>query len=89
MPSQSPIAPRYAALKQRNFVLLWVGLIVSNVGTWIQEVAGAFYGFASVAFVDAQTGWAVGHGGTILRHIGTYPTRAFLPLLNKGISGGW
>ena len=31
--------PRYAALQHRNFVLLWSGLIVSNVGTWIQDVA--------------------------------------------------
>ncbi len=32
-------APRYAALQHRNFVLLWSGLIVSNIGTWIQNVA--------------------------------------------------
>lgn len=31
--------PRYAALQHRNFVLLWSGLIVSNVGTWVQDVA--------------------------------------------------
>ncbi|MDE3089416.1 MAG: MFS transporter [Chloroflexota bacterium] len=30
---------RFAALQHRNFVLLWVGLIVSNVGTWMQNVA--------------------------------------------------
>lgn len=32
-------APRFAALQHRNFVLLWAGLIVSNTGTWMQNVA--------------------------------------------------
>jgi len=32
-------APRFAALQHRNFTLLWSGLIVSNVGTWMQNVA--------------------------------------------------
>ena len=31
--------PRFAALQHRNFTLLWVGLIVSNTGTWMQNVA--------------------------------------------------
>jgi MFS family permease len=31
--------PRFAALQHRNFSLLWSGLIVSNVGTWMQNVA--------------------------------------------------
>jgi MFS family permease len=35
-PSQ---VPRFAALRHRNFALLWSGLIVSNVGTWMQNVA--------------------------------------------------
>jgi MFS family permease len=29
---------RFAALRHRNFTLLWAGLIVSNVGTWMQNV---------------------------------------------------
>ena len=29
---------RFAALQNRNFTLLWSGLIVSNVGTWMQNV---------------------------------------------------
>ncbi|HKY84012.1 MAG TPA: MFS transporter [Anaerolineales bacterium] len=29
---------RFAALHHRNFALLWVGLLVSNVGTWMQNV---------------------------------------------------
>lgn len=30
---------RFAALHYRNFTLLWSGMIVSNVGTWMQNVA--------------------------------------------------
>jgi len=36
--TSAPI-PRFVALKHRNFSLLWSGLIVSNVGTWMQNVA--------------------------------------------------
>lgn len=32
-------AARFPALQSRNFFLLWAGLIVSNVGTWMQNVA--------------------------------------------------
>jgi MFS family permease len=36
-----PTAPgaRFAALHNRNFALLWSGLLVSNAGTWMQNVA--------------------------------------------------
>ena len=30
---------RFAALRYRNFALLWSGLIASNIGTWMQNVA--------------------------------------------------
>ncbi len=33
---------RYAALHYRNFTLLWSGLIVSNMGTWMQNVANGW-----------------------------------------------
>src|SRR5512140_1696474 len=33
---------RYAALSYRNFKLLWSGLIVSNMGTWMQNVANGW-----------------------------------------------
>lgn len=33
---------RYAALGYRNFTLLWAGLIVSNMGTWMQNVANGW-----------------------------------------------
>jgi MFS family permease len=29
---------RFAALRHRNFALLWSGVIVSNIGTWMQNV---------------------------------------------------
>jgi len=29
---------RFAALRHRNFSLLWAGVIVSNIGTWMQNV---------------------------------------------------
>jgi MFS family permease len=32
-------SPRFAALKHRNFRYFWLGLIVSNIGTWMQNVA--------------------------------------------------
>ncbi|HMB22782.1 MAG: MFS transporter [Chloroflexota bacterium] len=33
---------RFAALTYRNFRLLWSGLIVSNMGTWMQNVANSW-----------------------------------------------
>ncbi len=33
---------RYAALGYRNFRLIWSGLIVSNMGTWMQNVANGW-----------------------------------------------
>ncbi len=39
MPELTVQPPRFAALQHRNFTLLWGGLIVSNVGTWMQNVA--------------------------------------------------
>lgn len=32
-------APRFASLRHHNFKVLWAGLIVSNTGTWMQNVA--------------------------------------------------
>ena len=39
MTSESIPIPRFASLQHRNFRLLWAGLIVSNTGTWMQNVA--------------------------------------------------
>ena len=33
---------RFAALSYRNFRLIWSGLIVSNIGTWMQNVANGW-----------------------------------------------
>src|SRR5512146_408883 len=38
MNTTTPGSTRFAALRYRNFTLLWTGLIVSNVGTWMQNV---------------------------------------------------
>jgi MFS family permease len=38
MNTPMPSSTRFAALQHRNFTLLWAGLIVSNVGTWMQNV---------------------------------------------------
>lgn len=35
----SPERVRYPALRHRNFALIWSGLLVSNMGTWMQTVA--------------------------------------------------
>jgi MFS family permease len=37
--STTPPAGRLAALRYRNFRLFWVGLLVSNTGTWMQMTA--------------------------------------------------
>jgi MFS family permease len=42
MDSTEPYQKRYAALRSRNFTLIWSGLIVSNVGTWMQNVANGW-----------------------------------------------
>ncbi len=42
MTTTQPAAQRFAALRSRNFTLLFTGLIVSNVGTWMQNVAGGW-----------------------------------------------
>lgn len=34
----APSVARFAALQYRNFRLIWMGQIVSNVGTWMQGV---------------------------------------------------
>src|SRR5512146_2457382 len=39
MQSTTSDTAHFAALHYRNFTLLWSGLIVSNVGTWMQNVA--------------------------------------------------
>jgi len=35
----SQAGTRYPALRHRNFTLIWSGLLISNMGTWMQNVA--------------------------------------------------
>ena len=42
MATRPATAARFAALRSRNFTLLFTGLIVSNTGTWMQNVAGGW-----------------------------------------------
>lgn len=38
----APSAARFSALQHRNFRLIWIGQIVSNVGTWMQNVGSGW-----------------------------------------------
>ena len=42
MEKVAPTSTRFAALGYRNFKLIWSGLIVSNMGTWMQNVANGW-----------------------------------------------
>jgi len=42
MAATQPATARFSALRSRNFTLLFTGLIVSNTGTWMQNVAGGW-----------------------------------------------
>ena len=48
---------RYPALRHRNFTLLWVGLLVSNVGTWMQNVAQSWLIFKMTGNSALYLGW--------------------------------
>jgi MFS family permease len=43
-PTESP--RRFGALRHRDFALLWSGLLVSNAGTWMQNVAQGWLAYA-------------------------------------------
>jgi len=42
MTGLAPSAARFSSLQHRNFRLLWTGQIVSNVGTWMQNVGSGW-----------------------------------------------
>ncbi len=48
---------RYPALRSRNFVLTWSGLVVSNVGTWMQNVAQSWLIYKMTANDPLYLGW--------------------------------
>jgi hypothetical protein len=39
VPASSPKAGAFRALRSRNFTILWLGNLLSNTGTWMQQVA--------------------------------------------------
>lgn len=48
---------RYPALHQRNFTLIWCGLIVSNMGTWMQSVAQSWLIYKLTGNNPLYLGW--------------------------------
>ena len=57
---------RYPAFRHRNFALLWAGLIVSNVGTWMQNVAQAWLIYKMTGNDPIYLGWlGVAFGGAM------------------------
>jgi MFS family permease len=51
----SPI--RYPALRHRNFRLIWSGLLVSNMGTWMQSVAQSWLIYKLTGNNPLYLGW--------------------------------
>ena len=47
----------FPAFRHRNFALLWAGLIVSNVGTWMQNVAQAWLIYKMTGNDPIYLGW--------------------------------
>ena len=48
---------RYPALHHRNFTLIWSGLLVSNVGTWMQNVARSWLIYKLTGNNPLYLGW--------------------------------
>ena len=48
---------RYPALRHRNFTLIWSGLIVSNMGTWMQNVAQSWLIYKRTDNNPLYLGW--------------------------------
>lgn len=48
---------RYPALHHRNFVLIWSGLLVSNMGTWMQNVAQSWLIYKLTGNNPLYLGW--------------------------------
>ncbi|HEU5100360.1 MAG TPA: MFS transporter, partial [Roseiflexaceae bacterium] len=49
--------PRYPALRHRNFTLIWSGLLVSNMGTWMQNVAQSWLIYKLTGNNPLYLGW--------------------------------
>jgi len=48
---------RYPALYHRNFTLIWSGLLVSNMGTWMQNVAQSWLIYKLTGNSPLYLGW--------------------------------
>ncbi len=48
---------RYPALHHRNFTLIWAGLLVSNMGTWMQNVAQSWLLYKLTGNNALYLGW--------------------------------
>jgi MFS family permease len=55
--STSPPRARYPALRHRNFTLIWSGLLVSNMGTWMQNVAQSWLIYKLTGNDPLYLGW--------------------------------
>jgi MFS family permease len=53
----SPRRARYPALRHRNFTLIWSGLLVSNMGTWMQNVAQSWLIYKLTGNDPLYLGW--------------------------------
>ena len=57
MPRYRARSVRYPAFRHRNFTLIWVGLLVSNVGTWMQAVAQSWLIYKVTGNDPLYLGW--------------------------------
>jgi MFS family permease len=53
----SPQRTRYPALRHRNFTLIWSGLLISNMGTWMQNVAQSWLIYKLTGNDPLYLGW--------------------------------
>src|SRR5690349_23652233 len=49
MPSEAPAVGAWAPLRHSGFRALWLAVLASNIGTWVQDVAASW-------FMSEQTG---------------------------------
>lgn len=57
MSATSARPARYPALHHRNFTLIWSGLLVSNMGTWMQNVAQSWLIYKLTGNNPLYLGW--------------------------------
>lgn len=57
MAASASAGARYPALRHRNFTLIWSGLLVSNMGTWMQNVAQSWLIYTLTGNNPLYLGW--------------------------------